>query len=282
MSRPPRIEYPGASYYISGRALQSRDAFVDAKDFASFKSVLAGVVDRFGWELKSFVLLPDHYHLILEVPHSNLSKGMRQLNGVYTQLYNRRHGTEGPVFHGRFKSVVFEKESFLLPIVRHAALNPVRVRAAKAPANYRHSSYPALVREAPVPEMLSAKDIYSAIGSRDPVASLRQYVEQDEVEGSPLDHRAHQILLGGDDFIDRMQKLLKKTSATKPAPKIAGRRKSLKMIFRGAQKLSRTERNERIRSAHIDYGYTLAEIGAQLDLHYTTVSKVINASAKRA
>ena len=158
----------------------------------------------------------------------------------------------------------------------------MRVRAVKAPANYRHSSYPALVREAPVPEMLSAKDIYSAIGSRDPIASLRQYVEQDEVEGSPLDHRAHQILLGGDDFIDRMQKLLKKTSATKPAPKIAGRRKSLKMIFRGAQKLSRTERNERIRSAHIDYGYTLAEIGAQLDLHYTTVSKVINASAKRA
>ena len=82
MSRPPRIEYPGASYYITGRALQNRDAFVDAKDFASFKSVLAGVVDRFGWELKSFVLLPDHYHLILEVPHSNLSKGMRQLNGV--------------------------------------------------------------------------------------------------------------------------------------------------------------------------------------------------------
>ena len=89
---------------------------------------------------------------------------MRQLNGVYTQLYNRRHGTEGPVFHGRFKSVVFEKESFLLPIVRRAALNPVRVRAAKAPANYRHSSYPALIREAPVPEMLSANDIYEAIG----------------------------------------------------------------------------------------------------------------------
>ena len=282
MSRPPRIEYPGASYYITGRALQSRNAFVDAKDFASFKSVLAGVVDRFGWELKSFVLLPDHYHLILEVPHSNLSKGMRQLNGVYTQLYNRRHGTEGPVFHGRFKSVVFEKESFLLPIVRHAALNPVRVKAAKAPANYRHSSYPALIHEAPVPEMLSANDIYEAIGSRDPVPSLKQYVEEDEVEGSPLDHRAHQILLGGDDFIDRMQKLLKKSTAAKPAPKIAGRRKSLKMIFRGSQKLTRAERNERIRSAHIDYGYTLAEIGAQLDLHYTTVSKVINASAKRA
>jgi hypothetical protein len=77
-------------------------------------------------------------------------------------------------------------------ISRNPGWNDVLGKAAKAPANYRHSSYPALIHEAPVPEMLSANDIYEAIGSRDPVPSLKQYVEEDEVEGSPLDHRLDQ------------------------------------------------------------------------------------------
>ena len=280
MSRPPRIEYPGANYYITGRALMGREAFIDAQDYRSFKSVLASVVERFGWVLESFVLLPDHYHLIVEVPLSNLSKGMRQLNGVYTQLYNRRHGSEGPVFHGRFKSVVFEKKSFLLPIFRHAALNPVRVKVAKTPEKYQHSSYPAIIEEAPMPEMLSPEGVYEAIGQRDVVNRIRRYVDSDDLEGSPLDERAHQVLLGSDDFVDRMQALLKKSTAAKRAPKVAGRRKSLKMIFRGVEKLGKQDRNARIRMAHIEYGYTLAEIGDHLGLHYTTVSKVVNAQAK--
>ena len=114
MSRPPRIEYPGACYYLTGRALQGRKAFEDDLDYRAFEQVLSSVVHRFNWLLQSYVLMPDHYHLVVEVPEANLSKGMRQLNGVYTQHSNRRHNAEGPLFHGRFKSILFEKETFLL------------------------------------------------------------------------------------------------------------------------------------------------------------------------
>ena len=88
---------------------------MDKDDRGVFLNVIDNVVQRFGWLLHSYVLMDDHYHLVVEVPGANLSKGMRQLNGVYTQHFNRRHQVDGPIFQGRFKSVVFEKKEYLLP-----------------------------------------------------------------------------------------------------------------------------------------------------------------------
>ena len=88
------------------------------------------------------------------------------------------------------------------------------------------------------------------------------------------------MLLGTDAFVDRMQSLLLNSAKAKQAPKLGGRRKSLRVLFRGMHQLSRAERNHRITLAHLEYNYTLAEIGQHLGLHYTTVSKVVNASEK--
>jgi len=282
MSRPPRIEYPGACYYLTGRALQGRKAFEDDLDYRTFEQVLSSVVHRFNWLLQSYVLMPDHYHLVVEVPEANLSKGMRQLNGVYTQHANRRHNSEGPLFHGRFKSILFEKESFLLPICRHAALNPNRLGLTKEPSTYEQSSYGALIGQKPMPDMLHPDDLYQQLSKKPKLAqaALRAFVETDQVFESPLNDRAHQVLLGTDAFVDRMQSLLLNSAKAKQAPKLAGRRKSLRVLFRGMHQMSRTERNHRITLAHLEYNYTLAEIGQHLGLHYTTVSKVVNASEK--
>ena len=126
MSRPVRIEFPGATYHVTSKGKDGQIIFMDQEDRAVYLSVVENVVTRFGWLLHSYVLMDNHYHLVVEVPDANLSKGMRQLNGVYTQHVNRRHDQEGPIFQGRFKSVLFEKKNYLLQVCRHVVTNPAR------------------------------------------------------------------------------------------------------------------------------------------------------------
>ena len=98
MSRPIRIEFPGAHYLVTSKGMDGADVFRDNDDRGVFLNAIDMVVQRFGWNVHAYVLMADHYHLIVDVPKANLSKGMRQLNGVYTQHFNRRHGLEGPLF----------------------------------------------------------------------------------------------------------------------------------------------------------------------------------------
>ena len=144
MSRPVRIEFPGAHYYVTSKGMNDKAVFRDVEDRAVFLNVLNGVVERFGWLIHSYVMLDSHYHLVLECPQANLSKGMRQLNGVYTQHFNRCHSEDGPLFQGRFRSVLFEPKDYLLPLCRHTVLNPVRVKLASSAQQYRWSSHRAI------------------------------------------------------------------------------------------------------------------------------------------
>ena len=139
MSRPVRIEFPGAHYHVTSKGRNEEPVFLDVEDRAVFLNVLGGVVERFGWLIHSYVLMDSHYHLVVECPQANLSKGMRQLNGVYTQHFNRRHGHEGSLFQGRFRSVLFEVDTYLLPVCRHVVLNPVRTGSSASAQQYRWS-----------------------------------------------------------------------------------------------------------------------------------------------
>ena len=144
MSRPVRIEFPGAHYHVTSKGILDKSVFVDGEDRTTFLSVLDTVVARFSWLMHSYVLMNGHYHLVVECPQANLSKGMRQLNGVYTQHFNRRHDHDGSLFQGRFKSVLFEAKNYLLPVCRHVVLNPVRVAASTSAQSYRWSSHRAM------------------------------------------------------------------------------------------------------------------------------------------
>ena len=283
MSRPPRIEFPGACYHVTGKALVKRKSFVDKIDYNAFLNVLDSVVSRFGWLVHSYALLEDHYHLVVEVPQSNLSRGMRQLNGVYTQHYNRRHLTEGAVFHGRFKSIVFEKELYLLPICRYVVLNPLRISAQTDLAEYRFSSYLAMIGAVGCPAFLHRETVLDAFFA-DPekaAQAWKKYVAAGTQADSPLADRSNQVLLGSDAFVDRLQNMMKNSRKAKQAPKRQRRRKSLRVVFRHITNASKAERNAIIKQAHLEYDYTLIEIGDFLGLHYTTVSKVINADYKQ-
>jgi putative transposase len=113
MARPLRIEYDGAVYHVTSRGNERKPIFKDDGDRELFLDTLQLVNKRYHFLCHTYCLMDNHYHLIIETPDGNLSKGMRQLNGVYTQIFNKRHRRVGHIFQGRYKSVLIQRESHL-------------------------------------------------------------------------------------------------------------------------------------------------------------------------
>src|SRR3990170_5996292 len=106
MSRPLRLEYPGAVYHFTSRGNARQKIFLDDNDRELFLSTLSHVISRYDWLCHAYCLMDNHYHLLIETPKPNLSLGMRQLNGIYTQSFNRRHQRVGRVFQDRVKAIL--------------------------------------------------------------------------------------------------------------------------------------------------------------------------------
>ena len=121
MARPLRIEYDGALYHVTSRGNDRKAIFKDDSDRELFLNTLARVTERFHWICHGYCLMNNHYHLVIETPDGNLSKGMRQLNGVYTQAFNKRHRRVGHIFQGRFKGILVLKDSHFLEVCRYTA-----------------------------------------------------------------------------------------------------------------------------------------------------------------
>jgi len=111
MARPIRIEYDGAVYHVTSRGNARKRIYKDEVDRLKFLDILAEVNRKYNWLCHAYCLMDNHYHLIIETPDGNLSKGMRQLNGGYTQSFNRRHRRVGHIFQGRYKAILVEKEA---------------------------------------------------------------------------------------------------------------------------------------------------------------------------
>ncbi|MFT7688837.1 MAG: putative transposase [Candidatus Azotimanducaceae bacterium] len=278
MSRPVRIEFPGAHYHVTSKGTQDGSVFLDNEDRLAFLNVLETVVSRFAWLLHCYVLMDSHYHIIVECPKANLSKGMRQLNGVYTQHFNRRHEEEGSLFKGRFKSVLFEAKTYLLPLSRHVVLNPVRLGVSSSAQTYRWSSHRVLGGAIKQPNFLHIDTLLGSFeGSlKEKQSQYKEYVKAGVHLDSPLLEKSSQVLLGSAKFIGQMQPILDGEKLAKRGPVRALRRRSLPVLFKKVSAMSKSERNGLIKRAHIDHAYTLMEIGDHLGLHYTTVSKVVN------
>jgi putative transposase len=127
MARPLRIEYDGAFYHLTSRGNERKAIFKDDTDRQLFLDSLSQVTERFHWLCHAYCLMDNHYHLVVETPDANLSQGMRQLNGVYTQAYNRRHRRVGHLFQGRFKGILVQKESHFLEVCRYVVLDERRL-----------------------------------------------------------------------------------------------------------------------------------------------------------
>ena len=126
MSRPLRIEFPGALYHVTSRGDRREDIFVDDNDRARLLAVVAQGLARFDAQLLAYCLMSNHYHFVLHTRQANLSALMRHINGVYSQAFNRRHGKVGPLFQGRFTAILVDREAYMLEVCRYVELNPVR------------------------------------------------------------------------------------------------------------------------------------------------------------
>jgi hypothetical protein len=214
---------------------------------------------------------------MIETLDANLSIGMRQMNGVYTQRYNRRHRKAGHIFQGRFKAILVQKENYLLELCRYVVLNPVRARTVERPGAWRWSSYQPTAGLRKRPGYLTTDWILGLFNSKRTIAQkqYRAFVQEGIHRVSPWDQLQGQVLLGEEGFVERFKDLLEDKRQVKeiPRPQRYVNRPSLEKIF-GGQKL-KTQRDISINMAHMTHGYTLKEIGDYLGIHYTTVSKVI-------
>ncbi len=141
MARPLRIEVPDGSYHVWNRGVNRADIVFDDRDREVFLLLLQKVIRRFGWIIHQFVLMTNHFHLVLTTPDPTLSRGMKWLEQKFAQHINRRYDRCGPLYQGRFKAQLVEKGSYLLELLRYVALNPARAHMVERPEEYRWSSY---------------------------------------------------------------------------------------------------------------------------------------------
>jgi REP element-mobilizing transposase RayT len=205
MARPIRIEFSGALYHVTSRGDRREAIYEDDADRAKFLDVFGQVAANFNWIRHAYCLMTNHYYLVIETPDGNLSKDMRQLNGVFTQYSNRRHGRTGHLFQGRFKAILVDGDSYLLELARYVVLNPVRARMVNRPGGWPWSSYAAMVGAASSPTWLATDGLLAAFAQRRTVATQRyiQFVSEGRgAESIWVDLKA-QAFLGDDDFVRR-------------------------------------------------------------------------------
>lgn len=277
MARPLRIEYPGAVYHITTRGNAGQAVFLDDHDRATFLSTYAEVGSRMQWRCYAYCLMDDHYHLVIETPKPNLSKGMRQLNGVYTQRFNQRHGRAGHLFQGRYKAIVVERSRYLMDVCRHVVLNPVRMGLVRKAASWKWSSYRPTAGLEASPPWLDTEWILMQLSRQRSRAqrAYQEFVQQGKGKDmSPWDDVKHQIYLGGEGFIRRTQ--------AKPKLTIRKQRPARSEL----QKLSRLKRRAHdpkraMATAYLSGRFTLNEIAQRFGVHYSTVSRAVKDYEKR-
>lgn len=268
MARPLRIEYPGAVYHLTTRGNARHAVFVDDKDRIAFFKILTQAIVRFNWVCHAYCLMNNHYHLLIETVDPTLSRGMRHLNGVYTQQFNRRHSSAGHVFQGRYKAILVEKEPHLLELARYIVLNPVRAKAVRSCKDWQWSSYRATAGFEPAAPFLTTDWILSQFDTSLDVARLayRRFVSEGRI--SPIwDNLRGQIYLGSDTFIEQHVPEGSRAFREIPREQRLIDRPSLQDLFASAGE------DEAIASAYRRHGYRLNEIATFLGVHYSTISR---------
>ena len=145
MARPLRIQYEGAFYHVTSRGDRRGKIFLSDTDRRRFLDTIHSSKKRYGFIVHAFVLMDNHYHLLIETPQPNLSAALRHINGSYTLYFNRKHGRVGHVLQGRYKAIVVEKDEYYLELIRYIHLNPVRAGMVNDPDKYHWSSHAAII-----------------------------------------------------------------------------------------------------------------------------------------
>lgn len=276
MARPLRLEFAGALYHVTARGNERRNIFLGNidDDRAAFLDVLKATCERFHWTCHAYCVMTNHYHLLVETPDANLSKGMRQLNGVYTQHVNRTHGRVGHLFQGRFKAILVERDSYLLELARYVVLNPVRAGIVPTPGDWPWSSYPATVGEAPAPPFLETDWLLREFADNrgEAVAAFRRFVAEGIGAPSPWVELKGQIYLGSEQFVERMQALIDPKRPLREIPK-RQRRAPAKPLDDYAARYP--NRDQALAEAYRTGAYSMQMIADHFGVSRMTVSRAV-------
>jgi putative transposase len=280
MARPIRIEFAGALYHVTSRGDRREPIYEDDLDRERFLEVLGQVAQDFNWVCHAWCLMSNHYHLVLETPDGNLSKGMRQLNGVYTQYSNRRHQRVGHLFQGRYKAILVDRDSYLLELARYVVLNPVRAGMVKEPGAWPWSSYRSMIGERPAPAWLATDGLLAAFGSgrRDAVRAYIAFVAEGVGGESIWRHLKSQVFLGDEDFVARS---LKRIGAQEDVNIPRAQRRPPPPFLEEIER-KHGQRNAAMVAAYATGGYSYQQIGAHFGVHFTTVAKVVRQAKQGA
>jgi putative transposase len=287
MSRPLRIEFPGALYHVTSRGDRREEIFVDDMDRARLLAVVAQGLARFDAQMLAYCLMSNHYHFVVHTRQGNLSALMRHVNGVYTQAFNRRHGKVGHLFQGRFKAILVDREAYMLEVCRYVELNPVRAAMVNCAGDWPWSSYRAHVGQADAPAWLGSSELGGYLLGRDVetaadrVQAQRAYAELVATgHGIALwdESLNRQIYLGDDQFVGRMLEVaLPSAKRSAPVPKI--QRSSTRSLVEWLACCD--TREEALRRAYTESGLSMSAIAAELGLTVGRISQLIARAERR-
>ena len=277
MPRPIRIEFSGALYHVTSRGDRRESIYEDDMDRERFLEILCKVIEDSNWICHAYCLMSNHYHLVIETPDGNLSKGMRQLNGIYTQASNRRHRRTGHLFQGGYKAILVDADAYLLELTRYVVLNPVRATMVENPGAWDWSSYQAMIGNVVAPHWLATDRLLALFSSsrEEAVKNYMQFVAEGIGQESIWNHLNRQVFLGDDHFVTRMQDKIKGLSQDVNIPK-AQRRPPAPTLAEIAK--THDTRNYAIVAAYATGEYSYQQIANFFNLHFTTVGNIVRAA----
>lgn len=258
------------------------DIFADDADRDKFMSILADTVRISDWKCYAYCLMGNHYHLLIETADGDTSKGMKRLNGTYAQYFNWKHERVGSLFQGRYKAILIDRDSYFLELSRYIVLNPVRQSWVADPEEYSWSSYrvvAGLERDAGLIDRDSLLSRFSSEGDDDP-EGVRGYVE---FVRDGIDDRDHTedirggIVLGDRTFLDRVKHSIAKHKEDRNIPKYQRQacRPEIDELLDPLTVSLKSTRDEAIRTAYFDHGFTQSEIADHLGVHNSTVFRIV-------
>lgn len=277
-----RIEFPGAVYHVTARGDRREPIFVDDTDRHALLNVVAHALTRFDAQMLAYCLMGNHYHFVLHTRQANLSRLMRQINGVYTQAFNRRHDKVGHLFQGRFKAILVDRDAYLLEVCRYVELNPVASRVVRKPQAWPWSSYRAHVGEETAPGWLDSNGLHGYVLGRTArtAADRRRAADRyAELVASTPTHPnfwdtalRQQIYLGDESFVEQMQGLAEpRNTVDRDIPR--AQRSKMRSLDEWVKNCP--NREEALLKAHTESALSMTAIARELGLSVSRVSRLI-------
>jgi putative transposase len=274
MSRPLRLEFAGALYHITSRGNGRNLIYLQDDDFELFLQILANVCERYNWVVHAYCLMSNHYHILVETPYANLSQGMRQLNGVFTQSMNRKHHRVGHLFQGRYKAILIDKGAYLLELCRYIVLNPVRANMVNSPEEWPWSSWHCMLGNVESSVWLSTDTLLVQF-AKDRQKAIQSYIDfvKSGVGKTVWDTLKHQIFLGDEAFVARHQAMQYGLEGN--LLEIPFKQRSAAPLPLAEYQAQTVDKHQSIYDAYRCGGYTQKQIGDYFGLHYSQISRIV-------